>query len=220
MRITGYATRYPVAFAACCAAAIAASWVAYQRIAPPQPAVTTPSPSVLAAQGHRAWPGAARTPSAARGSIAPPSHASALSGHAARDGSAAAQTHDARAHVRADPFQPVVSAEPAPPRPAVHTAADRVPLPPVPSVPGEPGRTGAPALPPQATVPAYQLAGIIAGDHPIAIIEDGRQSYLVQPGDVVAPGIKVAAVSVSSGTVVLDNHGTRMTLLIRQEEQR
>lgn len=78
-----------------------------------------------------------------------------------------------------------------------------LPLPPVPPLaPGGMPDTGSGGF-------AYRVAGILGR---IAILEDGTRSFIVQPGDMLAPGLQVVAVDSGRGVVALLQNGRSQEL--------
>jgi len=103
---------------------------------------------------------------------------------------------------RADPFSPLAAPGGGP-----STAVP--PLPPVPPLtpgalgPSAPGAPG-PAVPSATgTRGQFQLTGIMFGPSAVAILTDGADSYIVEPGDTVTPGVRVLAIDAENRTVTL-----------------
>jgi hypothetical protein len=102
---------------------------------------------------------------------------------------------------RPDPFSPLESVTPG--------AAAHPSLPPVPSLP--PGAGQDAAVPPPGPggndlAPAqarFHLVGIVNADTPVAILNDDAASYIVQPGDTVAPAVRLVAVDAEMRRVTL-----------------
>jgi hypothetical protein len=94
------------------------------------------------------------------------------------------------------------------PRPAFRRPM--LPLPPVP--PLDPG-----TLPPEGgggppATTGLRLVGFVTGRTVLAVIEDGGHSYLAAPGDLIRPGLRVAAVDAARQIVRLEWHGRPMVL--------
>jgi hypothetical protein len=81
-----------------------------------------------------------------------------------------------------------------------------------------PGSGAAGQTPPLPTVrdlaaPAgLRLVGFVMGRTSLALIEDGKRSYLVAPGDLVIPGLRVVAVDATRQRVRLQWYGTPLEL--------
>jgi hypothetical protein len=74
------------------------------------------------------------------------------------------------------------------------------------------------ALPPVASAGAagpgapdlageFHLTGIIFGPSAFAILNDATRSYIVEPGDVVASGVRVVAIDAENQSVTLASDG-------------
>jgi hypothetical protein len=106
---------------------------------------------------------------------------------------------------RPDPFVPLASAA----APAAVTNPSS--LPPVPPLsptalgplggpaPGS-GVPGGPALPPRAQ---FRLTGILFGPTAVAILNDGSASYVAEPGDPLARGVRLVAIDGANDSVTL-----------------
>lgn len=92
-------------------------------------------------------------------------------------------------------------------------------LPPVPPLlPGGlpvPGAPGGPSPTVLAGV-AFRVAGVLGGSEALAILEDGTKSYIVAPGDVLAPGVRVVAIDVGRGVVALIRNGVSQELYLER----
>lgn len=115
---------------------------------------------------------------------------------------------------RSDPFIPVVPTTPGP----------GTTLPPVPPLaPGLPGPgglplppgVGGPAAPPLEPEPPLRLVGIVWDRAALAIVEDGKASYVVGPGDVFGPGTQVVLIDVRQGAVRVLRSGIVRELMLR-----
>jgi len=113
---------------------------------------------------------------------------------------------------RPDPFIPLVQPQSA----TGGGQSGGVPLPPVP--PLTPGTTGPGGLPvPGVVAPGYRVVGILRNAVALAILEDGKGSYIVEPGDLLAPGVRVAAIDAAKGIVVLVRDGVPVELRLSTE---
>ena len=102
---------------------------------------------------------------------------------------------------RPDPFSPL----------AGQIGGGTPPLPPVPplspnalgaSAPGG-GAPGGGAPGPGGPVIQFRLSGIVDAQVPVAILNDATGSYIVEPGDTVAPGVRLVAVDAETHSVTL-----------------
>jgi hypothetical protein len=193
--------RYPVAaIAAVVAALVLGGWTVYQSRVPQQGAsVPPPQPPRIAAPPPIAPPaGTAVTPTAPTGPA----------GSTVVTPTFGATPPETTGEGRPNPFEPLTGPPgpvPAPSGPAI---------PPVPPLqPGGPAGQGtAPQAPPAPPAPQYRLVGFVWGDTAFAILEDGRGTYIVGPGDTVTAGTKVVAIDVRREVVWLDRDGTSVAL--------
>jgi hypothetical protein len=200
--------KYPLASAAVAGGlALLLGWQVYQEVgaprtgptavAPTAPARPSPTPSVAPTPGAPAAPGptpAAPGPAAAPGGPqtppAPPGPVTGLQGPAGR----------------VDPFAPLVSTEGGGGRPV---------LPPVPVLgPGGVPLPGGP-LSPSGGEGGLRLAGIIWDRGVIAIMADGRGSYIVGPGDEITPGLRVVRIDVARRVVQVQRSGGMQELTLQ-----
>lgn len=202
-RLRDFVRRYPIASIAVIVAVVVLLGLAAYRTmlgasaaAPPPQAATSPSPE--------ATPAPATTPPAAS-AVTPPPAVSAVT----PTKSAVTPTSPPGAG-RPNPFQPLISPQ-APSAPAGGGA----PLPPVP--PLAPGLPAAPAsatppVPAAPPAPEFTLVGFLWGDRALAVLQDSQGSYIVAPGDIVRPGVRVVAIDVRREVVELDQHGTKFSV--------
>ncbi len=207
-RIRELVRRYPIAAGALIAALVAAGgWQAYQAVArPPQAAAPQAgAPPPAQAPGSQTAPRAPGT-SGASGAPKPgtPGSAAATGTSSAPGAGTAPGSSQAAEEGRSNPFAPLVG----------QGGEAGQPLPPVP-----PLAPGAPGGPPGAenAIPGtqFRLAGILAGAQPLAIIEDGKSSYIVATGDVFASGAEVVAIDVRRDRVQIKVNGTITTLTLQ-----
>jgi hypothetical protein len=126
---------------------------------------------------------------------------------------------------RANPFDPLIAASASgAPSSTAHTlrirgvagpssprrsgARTALPLPPVP--PLDP--TG--PMPAPAVTAGLRLVGFVTGPTVLAVIEDGRRSYLAAPGEMIRPGLRVAAVDTARQRVLLEWQGKPIELSV------
>ncbi len=192
--------RYPIAAAAVVASGLAiGGWQVYRAVVATPP-ITAPPAAPLAPQP--ATPSKAPvSPRAGTPGPVPPRPGPAL-GPAAQVPGAASGTQGAGSG-QPDPFIPVL-------RGAESGGAGRA-LPPVPPlVPGIES-TAAPAGP----VAVLRLAGIVSGSTALAIVEDGKGSYVVGPGDVFGSGAQLVTIDVRRKAVRVKIEGTFADLTLR-----
>ncbi len=179
--------RYPAAaIAIVLAAAGFGGWTIYQQRQPAQP-------------GIQAVPGRAVTPTSPSGAAAPGAGATTVTPTSPLGATPPESTRTGRAN----PFEPLTG----PSNPGT-TPAGGSTIPPVPPL--------APSVAPGAAppVPLYRVAGFLWSDRTIAILEDGRGSYIVGPGDTVRPGVQVLAIDVRRELVRLDQEGIAVELAL------
>lgn len=87
-------------------------------------------------------------------------------------------------------------------------------LPPVP--PLLPGGLPVPGAPGGPAGAAFRVAGVLGGSEALAILEDGARSYIVAPGDVPVPGVRVVAIDVGRGVVALVRNGVPQELQLER----
>jgi hypothetical protein len=99
---------------------------------------------------------------------------------------------------RPDPFSPLAT-------PGGGARSANPPLPPVPPLsPNALGTSASPAVPAQASVTErFHLTGIVNGPTAVAILNDGADSYIVEPGDTVTSGVRLVAIDAGNRTVTL-----------------
>jgi hypothetical protein len=196
--------KYPVAAAAAVVALAFGGWTAYQ---------STTSRS----EGPHVLPAAPPIPVSPAAPPAAPSGSSAVSptapaGTAPGGGTAASTVTPTAAQPetmgegRANPFEPLAS----PGGTTVPAGGAPPGLPPVP--PLAPTEPPAPAAPPP---PDYRVVGFLWAQTAYAILEDGEHSYIVGPGDVVTPGVRVVAIDVPHEVLHLTRDGTPVDLTLR-----
>jgi hypothetical protein len=59
-----------------------------------------------------------------------------------------------------------------------------------------------------------RLVGFVEGPTLLAVLEDGRRSYIVAPGDIIEPGLRVTRVDAERQRVRLEWHGTPLELSV------
>ena len=80
-------------------------------------------------------------------------------------------------------------------------------LPPVPPL-SPSGGVGSPGTTATGPVgPVYSLTGVMGGPTAVAILVDKEGSHIVQPGDVLAPGVRVVGIDPVHGVVQLNQYG-------------
>lgn len=198
--------RFPIAAAVLSTALVAAAgWWLYQSLSQAgvhsaPPAATTPRPQSSTAAGPAATatpaPGTPRSrpTGPAGGSTAgtSPSQGKPASGAAAKGGGAAGvPTTGVR-----DPFRPLVGSGAAV-------------LPPVPPLP--PGGLGA-----GGPSGVFRVTGIIRDTVALAIVEEGPRSYVVEVGEVLRPGVRLAAIDARRGVVQLIQDGLPVELRLAE----
>jgi len=113
---------------------------------------------------------------------------------------------------RPDPFAPLVRPEVGGVQPGIPVPPP-APLPP-PLFPGQPSGTpeAAPTPPPPKEASGAQLIGLVGETSGVAIVRIGAQTYIVATGDIILNKIRVTAVDVLKGLVVLEQEGERFEL--------
>jgi hypothetical protein len=96
------------------------------------------------------------------------------------------------------------------PRPA--SRRPMLPLPPVP--PLDPSNLAPEGAGGTAATNGLRLVGFVTGRTVLAVIEDAGRSYLAAPGDLIRPGLRVAAVDAERQMVRLEWHGTPLVLSV------
>lgn len=155
--------------------------------APPPPAMApgTPGAPKPAAPGGAA-PGAPGTPPV------PPGPLTGIQGPAGR----------------ADPFAPLISTGGG--------GGGQPPLPPIPVLgPGGVPIPGGPVSPGLAAEGGLRVAGIIWNRGAVAIMVDGRGSYVVTPGDEISPGMRVVRIDVGRRVVEVQRGGGMQQLTLQ-----
>jgi hypothetical protein len=175
----------------------------------PAPTLPGASPSTGAAPDGSAPAASAPTTPASAGAAA--------AGQTVAGGSAAAPaaTQPPPGTGRPDPFSPLAASGGGAPAPAAPS------LPPVP--PLAPGALGPSAFAaPGAATPGvtdprgqFRLDGIVFGPSAVAILRDGAGSYIVEPGDMVTPGVRILAIDAKNSTVTLGSKDQSWQLGLR-----
>ena len=225
-RIRLLLTKYPVAVGiAAAVVAVAAVWIVVHRLNTGGPAAPSPTAAVRPPASAGASGGAPADsgplgipPRAARGAASALSTASGAAagvpdgstGKGATPGGPASSGQPAAGAAgggpgastappdtgRRDPFAPLI---------ATGGGGGSAPLPPVPplapgALPGPGGPAAGNAAGPRSEL---RLTGIIYGPAALAILSDGTASYIVQPGDAVASGVRVLAIDAGNRRVTL-----------------
>lgn len=188
--------RYPIAAAAVVASGLTiGGWQVYRAAVTPPP-ITGPPAAPLAPQPAAPSKEPVSPRAGTPGPVQPrPAPAAQVPG-------AASGTQGAGSG-QPDPFIPVL-------RGAQSGGAGRA-LPPVPPlVPGIES-TAAPAGP----VAVLRLAGIVSGSTALAIVEDGKGSYVVGPGDVFGSGAQLVTIDVRRKAVRVKIEGTFADLTLQ-----
>jgi hypothetical protein len=168
------------------------------------PALPGTPPSTSA--GAPASAGAAPTTAAAATTTQPPA-APPPSGTPSPAGAAQPSTTAPPAGGgRTDPFSPLAF-------PGTGTTTAPPALPPVPPLsPSGLGPVG--SLPPGGPAPdlfgpsaPWQLTGIVYGPTAVAILTNADHTYIVEPGDLVASGVRIVAIDAQNQSVTLGSHG-------------
>jgi hypothetical protein len=206
--------KYPLASAAVIGAlALVAGLQVYQQIghlsgpaAVAPPARPSPAPGPAPAPGTPkppatvpGAPGAAPKPPAPGGAapggpatpVVPPGPVTGIQGPAGR----------------VDPFAPLVSPG---------GGGGQPPLPPIPVLgPGGVPIPGGPIPPGLAAEGGLRVAGIIWNRGAVAIMVDGRGSYVVTPGDEISPGMRVVRIDVGRRVVEVQRGGGMQQLTLQ-----
>ncbi len=190
-RIRELFAKYPAASAAIAVVVLAvAGWRIYQTTAGgPQGGRSTPPPAASPPPQQATVPQPATPPKPSAGGK-PAGAASGSGAGASPSGEKPASTVAAR-----DPFSSPIGSG----------TGGGQPLPPVP-----PLAPGASTAGPGG--PGYRVAGIIRDAVALAIVEDGTRSYIVEPGDVLRPGVRVTAIDARRGVVRLMADGLPVEL--------
>lgn len=203
--------KYPLASAAVGGVlALALGWQVYQgigarRVSAPvavaPPARPSPAPGQAPSPGT---PGA--PPPAAPGPAMPPGGA-APGGPAYSPAPTGPVTGIQGPAGRPDPFAPLVS----------EGGGGRYALPPVPALApgGIPLPGGAPFPPGLIGEAGLRVAGIIWDRGVVAIMVDGKASYIVRPGDEFSPGMRVVRIDVQRRVVEVQRSGGRQELTLQ-----
>lgn len=171
------------------------------------PTVQTEPPAAPAASAPPAAAPAPATPAAPAAPMAAATPAPAAApqpGTAPKPGAADAG--------RPDPFGPLVRAQSGGGGGAGLPPLPPAPLPP-PLFPGQqPGSQPGAAPPAPKEASGAALVGILGDGTAVAIIKLGNNTFIVVPGDVISGKIRVEAIDVSKGMVILEQEGERFEL--------
>lgn len=180
------------------------AWYIYRTVTPAArpasqpagPAVSRPAPGPAAPAPAQA---PTRAPTPVRGPVVSEQPA----------GPAEATSGPEKVTGRPDPFAPLVGGGSGSP---ARSSRDLPPVPPLLPGTGDLPSAGTPGAP----APVLRLAGIIAGHSVLAIVEDGRTSYIVGPGDALGPGARVVLIDVRRGSMTLEHDGAPEELTLQK----
>jgi len=205
-RLRQLMTRYPIATVAVSAVLLAfVAWQIYHAVAPApaqvQLAAVVPGPTT-------APPATGSSPAAPGGGGLAGAGGAGLKPAPTTGGQSGASMPPAEG--RPDPFVSLVQ---PPGGGSAGSPVRGVPLPPVPPLaPGALGPGGVPMPPGGPAGPSYRVAGIIRDTVALAIVEDGVRSHIVEPGDILGPGVRVVAIDARRGVVELMQDGVPVEL--------
>lgn len=190
-RIRELIAKYPIAAAAIVVGLLAAAaWRGYLAVTAPAPVNVRPATPAAGTTAQPSGP-SGESPAGTTPSGVKPAPTASPPGTGAASAAGAPGAPDSGR----DPFR-------SPIQPGGAPGGTGLPLPPVPPLsPGE-------SVPAQPSAPTYRVAGIIRDAVALAILEDGTRSYVVEAGDELRPGVRVAAIDVSRGIVQLMKDGT------------
>lgn len=206
--IRGLIKRYPLAAIAIVAFAAGFSgWTIYQWRQIEQAAVhVLPEPAPVATPPAAPSTSSSVTPAAPAGQAPLPGTTSPPGGPTAPPTSSGLGTAvRSSGKGRANPFKPLAGTlSPGSAPPGTKAISPVPPLPPA----GTPSSAAPPAVP----VPVYKIVGLLWSDQAVAILEDGGGSYVVAPGDIVEPDIRILTIDVQREVVRLDRGGMPVEL--------